>query len=246
MDDAFGKIRNALDEVGIRDDTILWYTSDNGAQRRVGYNGGYRGFKGEIYEGGLLVPAILEWPARIKSHRATDVRCSTSDIYPTLLDIVGATVENQPPVDGVSLLPLIEGKWPKRPEPMGFWQYPARGIVMESKPLMSELLAAQKAGEDLEPDESSQRVAELPNPPHVLDRFPGHAAWIDQDWKLHRIEGRRDGQVRWELCNLEADPAEKTDLLASENKRVDSLRDGLESWLGAVVKSLNGEDYQHR
>ena len=51
----------------------------------------------------------------------------------------------------------------------------------------------------------AKQAADPEHPQH----FPGHAAWIDQDWKLHRIEGRRDGKVRWELYNLEADPAKK-------------------------------------
>ena len=64
MDRAFGKLRDALGTLGIRDNTILWYCSDNGALR-VGSTGGHRGHKGQLYDGGLLVPAILEWPARI-------------------------------------------------------------------------------------------------------------------------------------------------------------------------------------
>ena len=55
MDRAFGKLRNALGDSGIRDNTILWYCSDNGALPRVGSTGGHRGNKGKVYDGGLLV-----------------------------------------------------------------------------------------------------------------------------------------------------------------------------------------------
>ncbi len=65
MDRAFGKLRGALQQLGVQENTILWYCSDNGALQRVGSTGGHRGFKGRVYEGGLLVPAILEWPATI-------------------------------------------------------------------------------------------------------------------------------------------------------------------------------------
>ncbi len=82
MDRAFGKLRDALGDLGIRENTILWYCSDNGALPKVGSAGTYRGNKGQVYEGGLLVPAILEWPARIRSPRHTRVRCNTCDIYP--------------------------------------------------------------------------------------------------------------------------------------------------------------------
>ena len=89
MDRAFGRLRNGIRDLGIRDNTILWYCSDNGALPRVGSSGGHRGNKGSVYEGGLLVPSIMEWPARIGTPRSVSSRCSTCDINPTLLEIVG-------------------------------------------------------------------------------------------------------------------------------------------------------------
>ncbi len=202
MDRAFGLLRAALAPLGIRDNTVLWYCSDNGALRGVGSSGGRRGHKGTVYDGGLLVPAFLEWPARIAKPRSTSVRCNTSDIYPTVLEIAGVEVADQPPLDGVSLAPLIDGTADSRPRPMGFWDYPSRGISTPSAKWMGDLLAAQRAGGDLEPHETSSNAARLPDPAYPLDRFPGHAAWIDGDWKLHRIErekrveGGSDGKAR--------------------------------------------------
>jgi arylsulfatase A-like enzyme len=243
MDHAFGLLRDALGELGIRENTILWYNSDNGALPKVGSSGGHRGKKAEIYDGGLLVPAILEWPQRIQAPRITKVRCNTADIYPTLLEIAGVTVNGQPPLDGISLVPLIEGKMESRPKPMGFWDYPASGIATPSAAWMAELLVAQQAGRDLEPHESSQRAVQLPEPLFPADKFFGHAAWVDGDWKLHRIEDKA-GKVSWELYNLVADPAEEKDLAAGEAVRVSSMRQQMEAWLESVVRSLNGEDYR--
>ncbi len=242
MDRAFGKLRDALGPLGIRDNTILWYCSDNGALPRVGSAGPFRGRKGQIYEGGLLVPSILEWPSRIKSPRRTAVRCNTCDIYPTLLEIVGARARHQPILDGVSLVAVIDGKTSKRPRPMGFWDFRARGISTPSAKWMSELLVAQQNGEDLPPHVSSQKAAELPSPAHPLDRFPGHAAWIDGHWKLHRIENK-NGTARFELYDLATDPSEKTDLAAGQPERVAQLKPGLTGWLKSVVGSYNGDDY---
>jgi len=242
MDRAFGKLRATLSDLGIRDDTILWYTSDNGALPKVGSSGGKRGFKGAVYEGGLLVPAILEWPTRLPAPRRIDVRCNTSDIYPTLLEISGAAVEQQPPLDGISLVPLIDGRMDSRPKPMGFWDYPARGIGTPSAKWMADLLAAQQAGGELEAHESSRRAAELPDPPYPLDKFPGHAAWIDGDWKLHRIESE-DGEVGWELYDLAADTVESKDLGEKHRERAASMGKAMEVWLASVAHSLNGEDY---
>lgn len=243
MDRAFGKLRGALGELGIRENTILWYCSDNGALPKVGSTGGHRGNKGKVYEGGLLVPAILEWPARIPKPRTTEMRCNTCDIYPTLLEIAGAKIDEQPPLDGISLASVIDGQTETRVRPMGFWDYTIRGISTPSAQWMGDLLKAQQAGGDLAPHESSQQAAELPNPKYSVNKFPGHAAWIDGDWKLHRVSGKAK-QVKWELYNLANDPAEESDLVAVESKRVTQLRGELDAWLASVARSLNGEDYE--
>ena len=147
MDRAFGKLRGELGSLGIRENTVLWYCSDNGGLPGLGATGG-RANKGKVYEGGLRVPAILEWPARISKPRVTDAACNTCDIYPTLLDIAGVRMKGQPPLDGISLTSLIGGKMAARPEPMGFWDYPESGISTPSKKWMAELLEAQQAGKD--------------------------------------------------------------------------------------------------
>ena len=242
MDRAFGRLRRRLTELKIRDDTLLWYCSDNGALPGVGSTGGHRGQKGKLYEGGLLVPAFLEWPARISQPRSVTIRCNTCDIYPTLLDIAGISVPQQPALDGVSLKGVIDGASAPRTRPMGFWHYPIRGIRTPSAEWMSALLEAQQRGADLPPHASSQRAADLPNPPHPSDLFTGHAAWIAGDWKLHRI-ARADQRTRWQLYDLSRDPAEKQNLVMGEQPRFARLRKGLESWLQSVVHSLNGRDY---
>lgn len=243
MDRAFGTLREKLDEYGIRENTILWYCSDNGALPKVGSTGGHRGNKSKVYEGGLLVPAILEWPARIVKPRVTTMRCITSDIYPTLLEIAGVKIEKQPVLDGISLLPLIEGKSEKRTKPLGFWDTTAPGISTPSAKWMLELLEAQQKGRDLMPNPSSLNAAKLPDPKHPTDSFPGHAAWIKGDWKLHRIQGKGAGNAKWELYNLAIDRGESQDVLTREPARTRKMQAGLERWLESVARSLNGEDY---
>jgi len=128
MDEQVGRLRKELRELGIARNTMLWFCSDNGPEGKTGRQGRHRGsagpFRGRkrsLFEGGVRVPGLLEWPARIKPGRATDVPCSTSDYFPTALDTLGFKMRGQPePIDGVSLLPLIEGKMKKRPVPIGF------------------------------------------------------------------------------------------------------------------------------
>lgn len=79
--------------------------------------------------------------------------------------------------------------------------------------------------------------------PLPLNQFPGHAAWTDGDWKLHRIEQPKKGEIKWELYNLKDDLAETTNLLDEEPERVARMKKGLLAWLESVVRSTNGEDY---
>jgi len=242
MDRAFGMIRDGIRDLGIRDDTILWYTSDNGALKKVGSAGPFRGKKAQVYEGGLLVPAIFEWPAVLTSPAVTAARCNSCDIYPTLLEFAGVKMKSQPPLDGVSLVPLItKGKW-RAKRSMGFWDFARPGIGTPAAEWMKELHTAQLAGKDLPPNAKVPPAAKLPKPAYATDSFPGHSAWVEDDWKLHRIQNKR-GQVRWELYNLADDKSETNDLAATEQQRVRRYRGRLEKWLGSVVNSHNGEDY---
>ncbi len=243
LDYAFGMLRQALQDLGIRQQTILWYTSDNGALPKVGSTGGFRGHKGQIYEGGLLVPSILEWPTRFPSPRVITARCCSSDILPTLVELVGLKPERPlPPLDGISLVPILEGHVDQRPAPLGFWHYPAPGIQTPSAQWMAKLLEAQQRGEDLPPDPPSQQAGQLPEPPYPTDSFPGHAAWIEGHWKLHRIQPAKQ-PVRLELYHLEKDPYETTNVAAEHPDRVQSMLAEQEAWLRSVVASLNGADY---
>ena len=240
MDRAFGKLRGELRTLGIRDNTLLWYCSDNGGLPNIGATGG-RGHKGQVYEGGLRVPAMLEWPARVPRPRTTRVPCNTSDIYPTLIEIADVRVENQAPLDGVSLVSLLEGAMNARPKPMGFWDYPIKGIRTPTDEWMPELLKAQQAGnETTDPSRLRLDAGEISGQ-YPEDVFPGHAAWLDWPWKLHRKQQK--DQVGLELYNLAEDPEEATDLLAQHPDRVRSMKSELEAWLASVVRSLNGKDY---
>lgn len=237
MDRALGNLRKELRRLGIAENTLLWYNSDNGAIP-VGSTGGLSGRKGDLGEGGIRVPAIIEWPARIRKPRVIDIPCGTVDIYPTLADIAGARVPKQvQPLDGVSLRPLIEGRVERREKPLGFWVYPESGIPVKSTALLTELRREQ-TGE-------SRPTPPPPDPGKITKRYPedelpGEAAWIEGDYKLHR---KKDGAAP-ALFNLAADAKEQNDLAAKEPQRVARMRANMEAWQKSVVRSLNGEDYK--
>lgn len=122
LDRAVGTLRQKLRDVGIADNTLLVFNSDNGGLPEVkpSSTGGLRGYKGSVFEGGLRVPGIMEWPAVIKP-RVTHYPACTLDVFPTVADILGlpANVMIQP-VDGISLKPLLMGEIEDRNQPLGF------------------------------------------------------------------------------------------------------------------------------
>ncbi|MFT5905630.1 MAG: arylsulfatase A-like enzyme [Cryomorphaceae bacterium] len=127
LDEQIGRLRAHLETKGkgVADNTMIWFCSDNGPESAArpdnGSAGPYRGRKRDLYEGGVRVPGLLVWPAMIKQGRETDLPCITSDYLPTVLDAIGMN-HPQPShtLDGVSLMPLIEGKKMSRTKQLGF------------------------------------------------------------------------------------------------------------------------------
>ncbi len=123
MDRSIGTLRAKLRELGIADNTLVWFNSDNGGlARNFGPDvvGGLRGGKGTLYEGGLRVPGIVEWPAKI-APRVTEYPACTMDIFPTLVDVLGLPEDAMLNVhDGMSLGPLFARELGERMKPIGF------------------------------------------------------------------------------------------------------------------------------
>jgi arylsulfatase A-like enzyme len=118
LDEQVGRLRAALRAGGVAHDTMLWFASDNGPEGQAGEAPGsagiYRGRKRDLYEGGVRVPALLEWPARVTPGTTTDVPGVTSDYLPTVLDVLKIKLPDERPLDGVSLLGVIDRKQQKR------------------------------------------------------------------------------------------------------------------------------------
>jgi len=112
MDDAIGCIVRALADRGMRDNTLILFSSDNGGPARSGANNGpLRGAKGTLYEGGIRVPAFVVWPGKVKPSSAINAPLHIVDWYPTLLKIAGASLEQPLPLDGRDAWPTItQGK----------------------------------------------------------------------------------------------------------------------------------------
>ncbi|TWU24996.1 Arylsulfatase precursor [Novipirellula galeiformis] len=122
MDRSIGTLRDGLQRFGIADNTLVWFCSDNGGLRKInpGTTARLRGKKGSVYEGGLRVPAIVQWPGKIKPS-VTDHLACTMDIFPTLVDLLGLDDSVAPnELDGISLKPLFNAKVKQREKPIPF------------------------------------------------------------------------------------------------------------------------------
>ncbi len=131
MDAAVGKLMKYLDDHGLRDNTFVFFTSDNGpetlnryktANRSYGSPGPLRGMKLHITEAGYRVPGIVRWPDHARpGTESTEPVCNT-DLLPTVCAITGARLPTERVLDGANMTPLFEGKPVQRPHPL-YWQY---------------------------------------------------------------------------------------------------------------------------
>lgn len=134
LDAAVGALVHKLDELGVRNNTLIFFTSDNGATFELGgfdpkffeSNRGLRGHKGQLYEGGIRVPFIASWPGRIAPGASCDRAVVGYDIFPTVLAAAQVAPRSEP--DGMDLLPVLLGRSPcdqlERRPPI-VWEQPA-------------------------------------------------------------------------------------------------------------------------
>ena len=214
LDEQVGRLRDELRQLGVADNTMLWYCSDNGPEGRTpqqnknrGSSGGLRGRKRSLFEGGLRVPGILEWPLRVAAGRFTKVPCSTADYLPTIAEAVG--LHSEPPVrplDGISLVPLIEGKMAARGTRIGF-----------QCPDGAERGAASRLGS------------------------PSHAMIGDRYKFLSYLDTERAGEDM--LFDIAVDPGERHNLAESLPELAAAMRAELEQWDASCARSASGADY---
>lgn len=119
MDEGIGRIRRAIEEAGLSGNTLIFFWSDNGPAK-MGSAGPLRGKKNEIWEGGHRVPAVAFWPGRIRAGDVTDETAMGMDLFPTMVDLAGASLPEGLELDGVSLVPHLIGEKPLAPRPV-FW-----------------------------------------------------------------------------------------------------------------------------
>lgn len=223
LDDTVGILMRKLDHVGLRTNTIVIFTSDNGGLHvpegghlRITHNAPYRAGKGYVYEGGLRVPLIVRWPGRVPAGTTIDWPVINTDWMPTLLQLSGAPAATN--LDGQSFAPLL-------------------------------LTGVPGQGVSISPDGGfhvSQVGGPKPRPlfwhyPHYTNQGSRPAGAVREgDWKL--IEHYDSGRV--ELYDLAKDIGERNDLSKREPARVTEMRAKLSAWrmaVGAQTNAINPE-----
>ena len=129
LDDQVGLIMQKLKESGLDENTIVMFSSDNGATFAGGVNAGFfnssaglRGLKMDLYEGGIRVPFIARWPGKIRANLATDHLSAQYDFLATVADITGQEI---PDTDGISFLPVLLGQ-KQKPHKYLYFEYPEK------------------------------------------------------------------------------------------------------------------------
>lgn len=128
MDDDVGELLAKIEELGLASNTLVIFSSDNGPHREGGHDpdffnssGGLRGYKRDLYEGGIRTPMIASWPGVIPAGTVTDQLCAMWDILPTLAEVIGEDVPTK--VDGLSLVPTLTGKPGQKQHEWLYWEF---------------------------------------------------------------------------------------------------------------------------
>lgn len=214
MDEAIGQIVGALEKKGIRDDTLIFFCSDNGgpAPGVVTSNGSLRAGKGTLYEGGVRVPAIAAWTGKIKAGAMVAAPLHIVDWYPTLLKLAGVSLAQKHPLDGRDAWPAITQGAPTPHEDILHNITPVGGAIRmgDWKLVMGGQFSETEGPEPVSADDAAKKK------------------------KNAKKKSEAAGE-RVELFNIAADPYEKTNLAAKEPERVKAMQARLAAYAKAAV-----------
>ena len=176
MDEQLARLRTKVKELGISEHTMILFCSDNGAEvtKGNGSTGGLRGEKRDVYEGGIRVPGIIEWGSHLAGKGRTNFPMSTSDILPTIMDILKDGKHLPEKIDGISIYDHLQGMDNVREAPIGFWYYNKRAMLNERFKIVS-----YDAGQSFEMYDLGQDPQESID---VKEQFPEEYKSLIKQW----------------------------------------------------------------
>ncbi|CAN5906430.1 sulfatase [soil metagenome] len=228
MDNSIGRLMAALEEMKLRENTLVVFLTDNGgvyqqmdfksatesSPLKVAHeefaNAPLRAGKGSAYEGGIRVPCIVRWPAQVKAEQVCETPIHVTDWMPTLLAVAGAKAPDKHPLDGVSLLPLLQGEFlTERPL---FWYMPLYDLRWAATPCavirVGDWKLIESFGDWFDPQNIYQTGAHL------------------------------------ELYNLRQDLGEKHDLSTVAKSRAEAMQSQLHQWMASVPVPIPSSNAQ--
>lgn len=245
MDRAIGALRAFLRENNLKENTLVMYCGDNGTPASAARTGlTRREQKGSLYEGGILVPGVLEWPAVIKEPITSSAVSVTSDILPTLAELTGQPLPERP-LDGISLVPFFNDPTKQRTEPLYFWQFePGKVFGENSEPYIDPEL--QEGTTPLAKIMAGKFTRNFQNYKYKQiseDDYSGERAMMKDQYKLV-VEGKTSNENGVELYNIQNDPGEERNLADEHPEMVKGMYAELRKWQESVLNSLMGSDYK--
>jgi arylsulfatase A-like enzyme len=235
MDAGIGRIDETLTDLGLADDTIVVFTSDNGPYlgevagvRLDRFNFGLRGAKHYVFEGGIRVPAIVRWPDRLEGGRLVQEFVHFTDWLPTLGRALSVDIPEQSWLDGEDVLAVLEGQ-PREADPVRFWQNNRYAPRIEGN-------AAMRDGDWKLVRPAIPATMQVTDPDRAIDRalnnrLPERITSVD-DSPLPEFDIGVPPEPL--LFDLAADPFEEHDVAALHPERTARMNAVLETWFEDV------------
>ncbi|USR75133.1 sulfatase-like hydrolase/transferase [Photobacterium damselae] len=234
-DEGLGQIMALLKQKGELDNTLIFFLSDNGAvhESPMPMNGMDRGFKGQMYNGGVRVPFVAAWPNHILAGGKSDTLISALDILPTALKAAGISIPQDMKVDGQDIMPVLAGKAEQSPHKYIYWAGPgAKHYSEENDPFWYGYWKWITYESDT-----------IPSNPNLEKLSKGSWAIRDQDWALYFYD---DGSNKVKLFNDKLDPSESKDLAQKYPEKVVEMKNAFYDWIKDKPKPVAwGQDRYH-
>lgn len=180
MDDAVGAVLESLRKIALEERTLVIFVSDNGGptKKTTSRNDPLRGYKGEVWEGGIRVPFLMQWKGHLPAGKVYDQAVMTLDILPTVVAAAGGSTLEETQLDGVNLLPYLTGENSSPPHAALFWRFGQRLAVRAGRwKLIKQPDDAQWKLFDLSTDLAEKNDLAAHHPEEVSRLVETFAAW---------------------------------------------------------------------
>ncbi len=203
LDDGVGQVLGKVRALGLEKDTLIFFISDNGGptSQTTSGNAPLRGFKAQVLEGGIRIPFLMQWKGRLPEGKVVDTPVISLDIHPTILAAVGAPAPQDKPLDGVDLLPHLNGKKNAPPHGRLFWRFGEQSAIRMGDWKMLKMAKGDSQLYNLAEDIAEGNDLAVQNPEKLKELQTAYDAWnatlVPPRWKRGaQGQQRQDGSQK--------------------------------------------------